>query len=482
MEARTERVNASQFFLIPTKHADEDNLAYEKRIIANVFERINQLLNQYHDENKEASFKSQVAEDLLAITRKLDHHISLHILFEASRHPLFLNDAAHGIIIKGIQKENYHRSPINKNEKTLAFLRKHQTIFPDETDSFLKNPERLIIWLNEASPLEISRVFDDFYPAGTEYYAHMRELAETEYMQNDPYKAFICFSVMAASPLSELGRETLQQAYAALLQREPDKFKSIARSIEFRIHYNAEYMRLGNGHYINGIGIALPNQKMDFLKIDGARLKRALLDDASMNACSLIGGSLEQASLKKASLVDTNLQQVFAQHADFSGAELMYADLRGADLSRANLSHANLSGAKWDYAIFVDTDLSDTIFFNKASFKFTESLEAELGRLDKMLRQVKPADKLQRAILTDFLKHAANDEIPTSYRITSLKLAYDHSLFNQHTDHGYLKYLTNKGSRFFYRNHQDSYETKEQIALRQMIEKLDAITAPIKTI
>src|SRR5690606_22192904 len=99
-----------------------------------------------------------------------------------------------------------------------------------------------------------------------------------EFTDGNPYKAFICFSLMAITQLSGVGKETLRVAMQALNKNEPDKFRFITKSVDFRIHFDCQKLKEASGYYINANTMQLKGEKLDNLQLDGIRLRRAALD------------------------------------------------------------------------------------------------------------------------------------------------------------------------------------------------------------
>ncbi len=96
----------------------------------------------------------------------------------------------------------------------------------------------------------------------------------------------------------------------------------------------------------------------------GADLSNVHLGGASMYSLNFQGANLSGANLSNVDARTTLFQYSNLTNADLSSANLWAAWLQNADLTGANLSNSNLSGISGENAIFVNTDLSDAIFFD----------------------------------------------------------------------------------------------------------------------
>jgi uncharacterized protein YjbI with pentapeptide repeats len=130
-----------------------------------------------------------------------------------------------------------------------------------------------------------------------------------------------------------------------------------------------------SGLELSGANLAdatLDNCKLVDTNLKQANLYRVGLEAADLNGANLEGSNMREAWLLRASLVDAklsgvdlvgaSLQQVTATGADFSGAMLAETDLMLADLSGATLAGADLTGANMDAALLEGADLEGADF------------------------------------------------------------------------------------------------------------------------
>ncbi len=96
--------------------------------------------------------------------------------------------------------------------------------------------------------------------------------------------------------------------------------------------------------------------------LEAADLNGAILKGSNMRESWLLRASLVEANLAGVDLVGASLQQVTATGADFSGALLAETDIMLADLSGAILAGADLTGANMDAALLVGADLAGADF------------------------------------------------------------------------------------------------------------------------
>ena len=394
-------------------------------------------------EDEQLQQRQSIAANLIDKTKKLAHHVALNILFQATRHPLFADEASHEIIVTGIRQENYHRSALGTQAKTVAFIKDYQTHYPEEVEDLLTNPDRLIIWLNQASSLETSKLFECYFPRGTEYYTKMRTLAETEYANGAPGKGFICFTLMCPSALHESGAQNLSLALQALQASEPDEYPRIAKSAGIRIKPSLENIRIANDCFISLNKIHLEHADLARLKMGGAQLNNTKLNFSTMESCHLHGAQLEKSSLISVNLSNASLAHANFRHAILCDSLLIKADLSNADLCYADLSRTNLWKANLKHTVMIGTKLTDTIFFDPSNFSDTATLNAELDNIHPMLDQHPSYNTLISAVLNDLIKHIQTGSSPDNLIIAMLEAAYEHPTFSQHHENHYLKVASN---------------------------------------
>lgn len=124
----------------------------------------------------------------------------------------------------------------------------------------------------------------------------------------------------------------------------------------------------------------------------GADVVDAWLDNNPTQVLDLMGvdfrgKSLEGASLRRARLGSANLRGANLKNANLTQAVLHSTDLRGADLSGAKLFRAELLDTDVSEAIFRGTDLTRAKLsrlkgLDRATFKETLFVNAELHELD----------------------------------------------------------------------------------------------------
>jgi uncharacterized protein YjbI with pentapeptide repeats len=409
------------------------------------------------------SNKLDVANELVRATKKLGHQLALSILMESSR--LFSGTEAHHIIKKGIQEENYRRSPLSMGEKTLDFVRNFSKTHPEEVEDFLTNPGRLLIWLNQARPVEISRLFDFYYPADTEYYNHFCLLAEEEYKQEIPEKAFMCFTLMQPVKLSETGREILKNSVSLLQKNEPGNYERIIQSIEVSINPSIENIKIASGCYLNLNKFCALQANFSNLVLDGCNLNNASLIQANLYHASLVGAQMTRASLTSANFVNADLRNAYLVYADLSNSDLLCADFRNANLANANLSYTKLCQTDLRNTNLDKTNLTGAEFFTEGAFLSLYSLAEELHHLAKILYQHQFHEALQQAILNDLLRLATSGNIPRECVVRTLEAAYIHPAFSVHAENHWLKATSNTIVSSFYGFFAKKPEEKEMAAL-----------------
>lgn len=441
-----------------------------------------------HLEEYALAIQTHTITQLIKLTRKQSHHLALHILLETARHPLFLGSEAHQLITDEIIRENYNRSVFcSHHPKTFAFIHRYHFYHPRETEDFLLNPEHLLIWIDQAPALEIGKLIECYYPAGTAYYAWLAKLAEKECIDKTPGKAVICFSLMHPGRLDEDQLKHLQAAMTHLHETEPHRFKHITASINLRLHFDIAHLIAANGYFANANHLVLQGINLDNLKLNGAKLKESDFSNASAQAASFMHAQLDKALFINTYAVSCNFQGACLIGANFSGSNLFQADFRDANLQRANFTNANLYQADLTNADLHLANLQVANFFSKSSFKFPETVDAEFYRLHKMLAGHVYKKVLFDAVLNSLIRHAQDIDIPLAYRLSILKLADKNPLFSTHEENHYLKSISNTltSSLFSYlskaTNNNQEYLTEAQIIIRQTMEALHPnITATLK--
>ncbi len=432
----------------------------------------------------------ELAEDLVALTRHLPHHLALNILIEASTHSLFQSTESAHIILEGINKENYKRSPLLTGELSFHFIQQLQITNPKDVELFLVNPDMLLLWIEKASAAEISKVFQYFYHRESEYLKHMRTLAEEEYKADSPAKALLCYTMMCPGRLSEGGAENVTKALEWLNAHEPaNTYERTARSLRACINANNENIANANNCYINLNKLELPRANFEALQLHGASFKFA-----KMNSGIFVKSDMRGALLDKAVLINANFS-----HANLAGASLTNASLSHCLFDHTNLAHANLSGSDLSNAKFYHADLASTdlahanlehaAFFTHEHLATPAALNAELNRLHTMITGHKQEAKLRFAIISDLIVRTKpmNNSMANnndSRMIKPLKVAYDHPICNQHKDLHAVKTGVNlvlsAYHSFFKPVKADTptiYETDEQKYLRMEIERRENQTA-----
>ena len=96
--------------------------------------------------------------------------------------------------------------------------------------------------------------------------------------------------------------------------------------------------------------------------LEAADLSGADLEGSNMRESWLLRGSLVGANLVGVDLVGASLQQVLAGGADFSNAMLAETDMLLADLSGATLAGADLTGANMEAALLEGANLKGADF------------------------------------------------------------------------------------------------------------------------
>ena len=471
----------SDYFFLPRQniHEGETDEAYANRL--------NHLVNIQINLNPDNEIA--YAEDLVQLSKKLPRQFALHILFSITRNSPFKQQRARDIIIRGIDEEDMARSPLTNGEKSYEFVKNYHKAHPEEVDYLMRNPGRLLYWLENAPPLEIKLLFSHYFKTNKElhesarvYADHMRNLAIEEIESGKPGKATLCSSLMMRGPLKEEAQPHLQAAIKNIDANEPNKFERMLKSAKVKQNANAIQIRNASGCFINTVRLNLINADFNKINLDGALMNRATLLQATFVDASLRGAELQQSELNDTDFTNAHLQGANMYEVQLINSTLIHADLRGVILTGANLTGANLYGAVWNNATLHKTTLDNVIFFSRSLFKFPDAVDAEFTRLSKMLSGHKYFANLHQAILADFLAHMQSPEIAEETRMRTLEAAYYHPLFNQH--HSFSMFdsfcnsvatiLPTSAAGFFWPPKDDTQlnqprETKAQEAIRELL-------------
>ena len=157
------------------------------------------------------------------------------------------------------------------------------------------------------------------------------------------------------------------------------------------------------------------NAKLNYAKLNGAKLNHAKLNYAKLNGAELNyaklnGAELNGAELHHAELNGAELNGAELHHAELNGAELNYAKLNGADLNGADLNSAELNGAIFDFSSWplwcgsLNVLWSDRIFsqllYHLLSGDHSE-LTIEFKNIVKKLKSNPECTKFSRLYRTD---------------------------------------------------------------------------------
>lgn len=415
-----------------TRQQAEEAFAIIKKQLEAFHARL--LLEVKSDPNREnngyAARKAKIiADDLVFLTRQLPHHLALNILIESLSEPLFQDHDISHVILDGITKENYKNSTLITGEQSLDFVLKFQITNPKDVESFLKTPDWLLMWIDKASALETSRLFQQFYYPNSENFEIIRKLAAKEYDENNPGRALLCFTLMSPSRISEIGAEYVMRALRSLDECEPvNKYERVTRSLRTCILANSESILDAKDCYINLNKIKLPNTNFTSAQLRGANFKSAEFDNC-----------------------------IFA-NADLTGAIFDNAVLTGVDFSGATLSHTSLKNA----------NLKNAKFFRNEHFESPAAFKAELNRLHTMIDGHKQETMLRTIIIESLIACTRN---PLS--INFLQIADEHPFCNKHKDMQVVKVGFNLAlsayNSLFNPVKVEPYQTEEQRLLREEI-------------
>jgi hypothetical protein len=226
--------------------------------------------------------------------------------------------------------------------------------------------------------------------------------------------------------------------------------------------------------------------------MQGASFIHASLDYSSFAKIDLTGAIFHSASLigvnfSAAKLCGAQLQQANLSQCSLQGADLTNANFTSANLSFANLQQANLKDADLEDVTLNDAELISTHCFSQAL------LDAELTRLDNMIKDHPQKAKLRRAISLHILNHTRTPAVNDKTAAMLLKIAMNHQIFTQHDELHYVKtginyaistyetlFTTFQSTLFSAPPDAEAlnrYETKEQHLLRLEYEKREANAA-----
>lgn len=490
---KTIRRYQSEYFSLPESEKNNEP-ELTAAILLQISKHEASLATDDHAEEK----KSAIAADLVRLTKTFPLSLALNILIDASQHPLFLNSPAHQIITEGINKERsiYH-SPLITGERTLAFVREYRISHQQEVDEFLVNPELLLMWINFATPLEISRLFQHFYHHDSKYYVQLRTMAAEECDAGNPGKALLCSTLMSHGKPTSFGAANIKKAATTIFKNErSEPYERTFKSLQFRLFPTTENMRIADECYINANKIELNTASFDSKSMQGASFANAKLDFSSFANIDLTGAVFTSSSLTGVNFNETKLRDACLRNANMTQCSLQHADLSNADLTSTNLSFANLQGANLTSANFDDANLEDAEFIITSNISQL-LLSAELTRLHNMIKDHPQKTKLLRAICKHLINYTRTPEVSHATAAALLGIAKDHEIFGQHDELHYVKTSINYAIstyQSFYSTFQNGlfarhappadsagsdlrYETREQKHLREEYEKRAANAA-----
>ena len=417
--------------------------------------------------------KNAIAFDLVRLTRKLPHRLALAVLLDATQHPLFEDKASRQIIINARHRESYQHSLLLKKSSTVEFIKEYASMNSKEVADFLKNPEQLLLWINQASALEVSRLIQEFFNRddNNPNYVHIRNLAQREHESGKPGGSLLCYTILCPGRLSDEGIANVEEALTVLNECErPGKFDRVVKTLRASIHPTVENITAASDCFVNLNKLELASgSNLNSLNLSGAKLNQSKLDDvwlelANLSSAQLNGTSLMHANLKLSNLQAArmwyakldfadmsraNLSNALLDYSSFTTTKLFLANLRGASLCYAKLDRTDLTNADLRVANFTGADLS-TAKLQRVNLLFTilegakidgaefftrnngSSLTAELNHWQTMLSGHAYENELRTAILHDLIRYAK--EFGPGRRATTINIlnaAREHGLFKQ---------------------------------------------------
>jgi uncharacterized protein YjbI with pentapeptide repeats len=375
-----------------------------------------------------------VAEHLLTQTKALDLNIATTLLFRATHHALFQDDDSRDLIASAFEQINYERLP---QHSTVESIKRHENTHAQAVADLLNKPVLLLAWLEQATALEIGKLFDNyFHPRGNNF-LNMRELAELECSNGRPGKALLCHTLMLTTFPGKEGIPYIEQAIAELSQ-----FKRSAKSACIKIYAAHHMIEKSKGCFINLNRINLDGMDYTGFDMSGAFINRTSLCRVNLTRSCLFQTRLNDSILTSAILSHANLKFAKLCGAKLHDVTLEYADLYEADLSNADLTRANLCRTNLQSTNFTNTTLNGVTFLIGSDLQHTDSLKAELDRLEKMLAGHKFLDVLQDAIANDLINNSRST-VSQDLIKPLLETALTHPLFTQHQHYHYLKETAN---------------------------------------
>ncbi|HTM64661.1 MAG TPA: pentapeptide repeat-containing protein [Gammaproteobacteria bacterium] len=485
--ANSAETSKSVYFDIQSIQSAAGN-AKDKEIINSILSSLTRLNNKTGSDSEINDYKKSIAIDLINSLKNISPNLALNILIETSRHPIFLKSLAHEIIIQAIRTENLHRDKLVVSNHTLSFIVEYRKSHPHAVENFLGNPDLLLMWINLADTLEVSRLFREFFQFNSPYYLRMKSIAEHEIKTKNYGKGVICFALMYTARLTAEDISCIHLASNWLKKYDlANEYSRIIKSLQIITHPVLENINDAANCYINTGKIDLVAAKFSCTSFRGANLNNSILEHASFNGIDMTGVVLDDATLTGA-----NMQEISLSHGSFKKAKMTYCNLNGSnlnhtDFSGADLSFASLANASLTAAIFDNTILEDTEFIGKNKILNTVELELELNRLERMLKDHRNEARLRMTIIKNIVRAVHSDEFTTADAIAALKVAHRHPICQYQKELEAIKSGIDYSIQYaksFYVNwmfgttsrppEKLSYETSDEKTLRMEIEKLEA--------
>lgn len=420
--------------------------------------------------------------ELIDVVKKLPHEKALSILIDASQAEAYKDKNSRALILDAINYEKSFRSTFITQHLSVNDIKKIARTNPNETSQFLANPELLLLWINRASPLEVSNLIQTWFLSNSPHYKNMQILALGEFNLSLPGKALLCYAIMNPMPVNEDGAKKLLEALANIEMQDPrESFDRVKKTIHACTQRTNIAIANTDDAYLNLNHLQLPASDLSKLNIAGASLNNAQLDYSTVTKTNLSHALLQNASLTGCKLSESNFYRANLTGANLTLSTLINANLEYADLTNADLSGANLQGASIRNANLSSCKLDFTEFFSRQYLARIPLIKAELNRLQQMIEGNAHESKLREAILADLLSLAHDDNIETARKIALFKIAYHHKLFDQHDDLNTYRQTANALVYAYSTLFQPrlanvlAYETKEQKRLRETYETLEIL-------
>ena len=475
---------SSMFFNL---NATSDDTA--EQISQAMIAQLSQHERTLHADTTSAEKKIAIAKDLIKLTTALPLSPALNILIEAARHDLFNNSPAHQIIVNAITKERIHTSPLIVGKQTLSYVLQYQTTHGHEVEKLLNDPGLLLMWINLAPALEVSRLFQHFYQRDSMYHVRMRHLAVAEVEADNPGKALLCSALMSLGRPTEHGITSIKRALFKLKETEHiGQYSRVLKSLHARINPSIYNICGVTDCYINANSLELCTAEFSVDQLQGASFRKAKLDHAIFTKVNLTEAVFNDASLNYADFSHANLQNAKFNHANLAFCSLRYADLRDVNFTGTNLTQADLSGTRLDGIILEDAVFNDAKFLNSDDFR-KQSLQDALTRLQLVIQGHPQNAKLRTAICHDIIRYTQSKNIACETAMSILKAAEAHPIFGHHKGMDYIKAGLNLAVSTYFSFRQTFFpaesqpveiatrhETSEQQLLREELEKRTANT------